>query len=151
MKVKDILVPGLKTISPNASMAEAEKIFRETRIRHLPVEKDGQIIGLVSDRDVQRAKSVVITGDKSESVLQDYKKVADYMSSPVLKMKLSDPLEDLIKDMIQMKISSFIIDDDKGHPVGIITTEDLLVVLHEKIHAPTVKNKILKFFRGFRT
>lgn len=149
MKIKDIIMPGLITISQEATMAEAEKLLSEKRIRHLPVSNGSTIIGIISDKDIHRARTVIKVEDKTETVIQGYKKVSDYMSSPVLKLKLSDSVEHLTREMIRLKISSFIIDDDSGKSVGIITTEDLLFLLLEKVDTATPLSIIKKMIKGF--
>lgn len=149
MQIKDILIPGLKTISPDATMVEAEKIFKEARIRHLPVSNGNEIIGIISDRDLQRARSVVSLVDKGQTYIQGHKKVSDYMSSPVLKMKGSDSVEELTREMIRLKVSSMIIENENGFPVGIITTEDLLLLLLEKLNSSHPAKVLKKLFKGF--
>jgi len=132
MKVSDVLVTrGLITIAHDASMAEAAKVLKDARIRHLPVTRDNTIVGIISDRDIQRASTLVTGGNGS--TIQEYKKVYEYMTSPVNKMNTNDSVAHLTREMIRMKISSFIIEDEKGTPVGIITTEDLLLLLLDKI------------------
>lgn len=149
MKVKDILVRGLKTISSDSSMIEAEKMLTEGRIRHLPVIEGKEIIGIISDRDINRARTVVRSQDKTEMHIQSYKKVSDYMTTPVLKLNESVTVEHLTREMIRLKISSFIIEDDSARPVGIITTEDLLLVLLDKLNAPHPLKVLKKFFKGY--
>lgn len=151
MLVKDILVQRLITISANASMAEAEKMLKEAHIRHLPVSQGKEIVGIISDRDIQRARTVIRTEESNQTLIQRYKKVSDYMASPVKTMRIDDNLEDLTREMIRQKISSFIILDEASSPVGIITTEDLLLVLLDKLETGAPLKIVQKFIRGFRT
>lgn len=133
MKIKDILVPRLTTISPEATMADADKMLKSGNIRHLPVSDGIAVIGMITDTDVSRAMTVIRTENKTQTHIQNFKLVKEYMSSPVHKKKIDEPLEDLIRDMIRMKISSFVIYDDRGNDIGIITTEDLLILLLDKV------------------
>ena len=145
MKIKDILLPGLKTVSVEASMAEAEKILREHNFRHLPVSDGKKLVGIISDRDIQRATTMIIGPDnKSQAVIQPHKKVSEYMSSPIHKMNINGPLDGLVREMISRKVSSFII-EDQGTDVGIITTEDLLILLLDKLQA--AQGPLGKLFR----
>jgi acetoin utilization protein AcuB len=148
--VKDILVQRLITIPHNASMADAERMLKEAHIRHLPVTNGKDIVGIISDRDIQRARTVIRTEENNQTLIQSYKKVSDYMASPVKTMRINDTLENLTREMIRQKISSFIILDADSAPAGIITTEDLLLVLLEKLEAGASGKIFRKFLKGFR-
>lgn len=147
MKIKDILVPGLKTISVDAGMAEAEKVMKEANIRHLPVSDGNRIVGIISDRDIQRSQTLVKTPDETRTTIQGFKKVADYMSSPVRTMNVNDSVEKLTREMIDMKISSFIIEDNDKKPLGIVTTYDLLLLLMDQLTKPMPWDIARKIFR----
>lgn len=145
MKIKDILIPGLKTISVDASMVDAEKILNENNFRHLPVSDGTRLVGLLSDRDIQRAMTVIITPEsRPQGHIQKHKKVSEYMSSPVYKIKHSEPVSKLVREMVNRKVSCYIIDDDFGHDIGIITTEDLLILLLDLLEKKSAPLMILK-------
>jgi CBS domain-containing protein len=151
MLIKDILVPRLITIPHDASMLDAERMLKDAHIRHLPVTNGRDIVGIISDRDIQRARTVIRTEDQNQTIIQGYKKVSDYMAYPVKRMRNSDPLEQLTREMIRQKISSFIIEDENSNAIGIITTEDLLLVLLDKLEQGSSGKIFKKIFKGFRS
>ncbi len=51
-RVGDVMTSEFITISPDQKMHECMQIMTDNRIRHLPVMKDGQLIGMVSIGDV---------------------------------------------------------------------------------------------------
>src|SRR5262245_29255713 len=53
MRVRDIMTKEVETVPPTATVHEAWSLMREKRIRHLVVTKDGNVVGVVSDRDVR--------------------------------------------------------------------------------------------------
>ncbi len=55
IKVKSIMTEELFTIDAHDSIMEASKYFNKHQIRRLPVVEDGEIIGLISVRDVAKA------------------------------------------------------------------------------------------------
>lgn len=55
-KAKDIMTKNLITISPDTTITEASNIMFKKNVKRLPVEKDKIIIGLVTYRDILRAK-----------------------------------------------------------------------------------------------
>lgn len=130
VQIKDILIPGLKTISLEATMDEADRILKENNIRHLPVSNGSKLVGILSDRDVQRAMTMIISSeDRPQYHIQKHKRVSEYMSTPVHKMKSSEAVDRLVRDMVNRKVSCFIIEDESSRDIGIITTEDLLILL----------------------
>ena len=134
MRVRNILVRGLKTISHEATMVEAEGILKEFGIRHLPVTDQGKIVGIISDRDVLEATSVLRNQEKR---IYKHRKVSEFMSAPVFTMSIEDEVEQVAYEMIHKEVSSIIIQDENQNPVGILTTSDLLGVLIELLSKQT--------------
>lgn len=128
-------------------MLEAQRVMEMNGFRHLPVTKEGAIVGIISDRDLKLATVLAIDANKDQGSIPQYKLVSDYMTSPVLRASRETSVEEVTREMINLRVSSFIIQDNSGHDVGILTTEDLLIVLIDTL---SVKNSILnKFFSFF--
>lgn len=62
--VDDVMTKEVMRISPEVSLEEALEIMTEHRFRHLPVEEDGQIIGMVSIGDLVKE----LLRDKDEKI-----------------------------------------------------------------------------------
>lgn len=54
--VRDVHAPATIVAHPHTTLAEAEQLGRARRIRHLPVVQEGKLVGVVSDRDLRRAR-----------------------------------------------------------------------------------------------
>ncbi|MFP5386714.1 MAG: HPP family protein [Bacteriovoracia bacterium] len=134
MIVRNILVRGLKTIPHEATMLEAEGILKEFRIRHLPVMEKGKIVGIISDRDVLEATSVL---SNQEKMIYKHRKVSEFMSTPVIMMNINEDVEKVAFEMINQGVSSIVIQDENQNPVGILTTSDLLAVLIDLLNKQT--------------
>ena len=52
---REIMTTGTITLESSAKLLDAALLMRTSGFRHLPVVKDGCPVGVVSDRDVQRA------------------------------------------------------------------------------------------------
>jgi len=50
--VEELMTPNPITISPDASLSEAVKLFTKHQIQSLPVVKDSQILGIITSTDV---------------------------------------------------------------------------------------------------
>jgi acetoin utilization protein AcuB len=53
MRVKDLMSTIPITVDPATPVLDAQKTMRECRIRHLLVMEDGQLVGIVTDRDIR--------------------------------------------------------------------------------------------------
>lgn len=132
-RITDTMSSDLITIGWTESMDNAFRKMRGWSIRHLPVTDDsGEIIGILSDRDVQRAMRSNVQRDETtltENVeFADNATVRDYMNWPVISVESASDLRTTAGRMIKDKVSSVLI-TNKGKIVGIITAEDLLKVL----------------------
>ncbi len=58
--VKDVMIKNPKTVSPDATIIEAMEMMRVHNVRCLPVVKNKELIGLVSEDDVLRISSRLI-------------------------------------------------------------------------------------------
>jgi CBS domain-containing protein len=60
-----ILTAEVRTISPDASLADAERMMTERRFRHLPVVVDGRLHGIVSIGDVVKRRIDELEDERS--------------------------------------------------------------------------------------
>lgn len=58
--VKDIMIKDPITIAPSATIIEAMKVMRENKIGCLPVTKNGELIGIITEMDFLRVSSRLI-------------------------------------------------------------------------------------------
>ena len=131
--LSDEMTKNLVSIKKNEKMEEAYRLMYCNKIRHLPVvDTDGDIVGILSDRDVQRAMRSDISesfGFKLESVeFKENSFVEDYMSWPVKTFEKETDIKLVLQKMIDEKVSAYLI-LDKEEVVGIVTTDDFLHLL----------------------
>lgn len=55
-RVRQWMTPDVVTVEPSMSADEAEKTMLERNFRHLPVVENGRTVGIVSLRDLARAR-----------------------------------------------------------------------------------------------
>lgn len=55
MQINEVMTRSVITASPAMSLALAQRLMADHRVRHLPVVQEGQLAGLVSDRDIRQA------------------------------------------------------------------------------------------------
>ena len=126
----------LITVKNDASLEQAYKVMLDKNIRHLPVVNgEGFLCGILSDRDIQRAMKSEIKeglGIKMESVsFNPDTLVCDYMTWPAKAISHNATVSEVTDKMLQDRVSAYLIEDDKEHIVGIVTTDDLLRLLRD--------------------
>lgn len=139
---------GLVAINKNESMEYGYSVMKQISTRHLPVvDDDGTIIGMLSDRDFQRAMKVPETYHwsaleiKPEFIRDEI--ALEYMSWPIQYVDESTPITKAAEQMLENKISSLIVTRDR-RAIGVVTTEDLLraFVQDNRVTEPTLKENL---------
>lgn len=146
-RTKEVMSKNLITIKYYQTLEDAYRKLKKHAIRHLPViDELGDVLGIISDRDVQRGMQPEARDYMSfefDSVDFDpAAKVVDYMSIPIKTVDYNEPLQTIAQRMVDEKISSFLVTKN-GPIVGIITHEDLLQVL-VKLLGPKREVKLIK-------
>ena len=127
MLVKKRMTHDPVVVSPRHSLADALRLTRERRIRHLPVVEDGVLVGIVSDRDVRTALPSPLTEPDAE-------RVAFLERTPVEAVMKRDPdsigpldtVEDAAKLMRRRRIGALPVVDAHGRLLGILSESDVL-------------------------
>ena len=97
-------------------------MMRSHRIRHLPVQHAGQLVGILTDRDVKLATSFA----SPENF-----KVEDVMTPDPYTIGPKAALDQVVLEMAEHKYGCAVIQQDNGKVVGIFTATDGLRVLGE--------------------
>lgn len=127
MFVSDIMTKNPVTVSPDLMVDEAALIMNKNRFRRLPVVKDGNVVGFISDSDImQVAPSPATTLSKYEvnSLLAKIK-VKEIMSKKVYTIQANAPIEEAALMMCNNKIGGMPVISSTGAIVGIITETDV--------------------------
>lgn len=136
---KENMTKTLITIRWNESIEKAFQKMEEFRIRHLPVvDKDDFVVGIISDRDVNRAMNTERPGF-DESVL-----VGDFMSWPAITVDEKASIADVAEGMVDEKVSAFLVTRNGNEVVGIVTSEDLLGYLAKQLREGAKKRPLLE-------
>ena len=64
MRVKDVLTAPVMTVGRKEAVHVAKAIMRQSGFRRLPVAANGELIGIVTERDLHRAAAVLSPGGR---------------------------------------------------------------------------------------
>jgi acetoin utilization protein AcuB len=123
------MTPNPVTVTPHASVAEVWDLMRELDIRHVPVLEGGELVGMLSDRDVAYldvARLLMVEGaDALQRQLAT--RVIHVMSSNVVFAEPETALSDVIGLMLEHKIGAVpVVTPGTREVVGIVSYVDVL-------------------------
>lgn len=123
MLVRDVMTSPAVSITPETTLEDAYRVMQERRIRHLLVLEGTRLAGVITDRDLRLATSVLAPSPHPPG-----SRVADVMCGTPMTADPSDPIEDAAFRMRERKIGCLpVVEDDAV--LGIITGIDLLDAL----------------------
>lgn len=101
------------TIAPTATLGDLRELKQRTRFSGIPVvEKNGKVVGIVTNRDTRFAE------DPNE-------KVASLMTREVVTVKIDTPIEEARRLLHKHRIERLVIVDDSGRCIGLLTVKDM--------------------------
>jgi CBS domain-containing protein len=121
LSVGDVMTPQPLTIGRQQTLAVAHKFMREEGVRHLPVLEHGQIVGLLTQRDLYFLETIA-------GVDMDADKVEDAMSPDVYKVAPDAPLSRVAANMARRRLGCAVV-VERDRVTGIFTATDALRVL----------------------
>jgi CBS domain-containing protein len=110
------MTPCPETIDQRETLRTALSVMRRAHVRHLPVTDKGQLVGLLSERDLAFAERFLEARDAPVGAVMSRD---PYVAAPYASLK------DVAKTMLRHKYGSAVIVDAKSI-VGIFTVMDAL-------------------------
>jgi acetoin utilization protein AcuB len=148
MLVREVMQTKLITVTPKTTLPEALKLVNQRQVRHLLVVEDGDLVGILSDRDLKRAMASPATSLEAHELtyLLNRLTVGEIMTHTVITIGPRSPVEDAARLMMQEKIGALPVTDG-GDLIGIITETDVLE-LFVKAMGAGVPSSRLEVFLG---
>jgi CBS domain-containing protein len=123
----DVMTKNVITLTPEDSVSQAIKIFKEKKIHHIPIQQGGALTGMLSDRDVMWLNHINM--DEKTTIEQ-------FMSDIVLICHEETPLDHVAQVLYREEINGLPVIDRNHHLVGMITHHDLLRWIYERYPNP---------------
>ena len=109
----------LATTTPAATIAELIGLLAQYNVGALPVVDGGELVGIVSERDVVRELH-----ERGHDLLAAT--VGEIMSADVVTCSPRDPAADLARVMTDRRIRHLPVCDESGRLIGIVSIGDLV-------------------------
>ena len=124
MKVQEIMSTNVETIKPTSSLRATARALSNLNVGALPVVDDGNLVGIITDRDIS-VYAIAIGRDPQST---DVQKV---MSKDVFTCNENQNLSEAAEIMKLHNIRRLAVIDDNNDIAGILSLDDLAHVSHE--------------------
>lgn len=114
--VEQYMTRSPHTIGREQTLATAHRLMRQADIRHLPVLEGGNLVGLVSARDLDFIETLRDVDPESVSI-------GEAMSETVYCVAPTEPLGKVAQVMAEQKLGSVVV-REHGRITGMFTTVD---------------------------
>ena len=129
MKVKDAMHHGVICIGSDATISEIAECMRDAGVRAIPIQQGRQLVGIVTDRDVNLTESLLVDEPPRATPVS----VTEAMTEVVFTCGPNAHLHAVASEMAQDKHGSAVVVDPE-HPLkilGVFTTSDALRALSQ--------------------
>ena len=126
-RVDDVMTREVVSLSPHHNFEDAVNLISNRNFHHFVVVADGQIVGIVSDRDVLRGLARTRDWQK--------KQVNEFMTVDPMTVKPDTALAEAIGKMLEKKINCLPVVAEDGSVCGILTSTDLLKAYQKDIES----------------
>jgi CBS domain-containing protein len=126
VKVKDVPPGRLRSVGPDASLAEVARRMRLDDCDSVAVMTEKRLLGIITERDLVRA---IADGVDPEQVRADV-----FMSADPATVTADEEVSVVAVKMMAHGIRHLPVLDAKGTPIGLISARDLVAVLDRDTH-----------------
>lgn len=122
--VEEFTTPNPITAIEETRLEDLDRLMKENSIRHIPIVKGVEVVGVVSDRDLRMVSGLT----KGEKRLV---RASDIMATDPVTVSAGATLDQVALEMSQKKIGSVVVNDENDKFYGIFTVTDALNALIE--------------------
>lgn len=128
MTVSELMTTDVVTLTEDETLAHAQRCMARGRIRHLPVTREGALVGLITHRDLLAASfSIFAEVDASEQRrIFDTVRVVEAMHRDVVSVSPGLAVSKAARILLENKYGCLPVVDDDQQLKGIVTEADFL-------------------------
>ena len=129
--VRDVMTPGVRTVSPSQSLAEAAEVMKGEDVGAVPVVEEGRLAGIVTDRDIV----IRAVADRRDPQTV---KVEEVASRDLVTVEPEQDLDQALALMARHQVRRLPV-VEQGQLVGMLAQADLALEAKEKKVGETVE------------
>jgi CBS domain-containing protein len=129
--VRDVMTPGVRTVSPSQSLAEAAEVMKGEDVGSVPVVEEGRLAGIVTDRDI-------VTRAVAERRDPQTVKVDEVASRDLVTVEPEQDLDEALALMARHQVRRLPV-VEQGQLVGMLAQADVALEAKEKKVGETVE------------
>jgi CBS domain-containing protein len=127
MQVRNLMRSPVVSVDPGQTLQRAAQVMQEHGIGSVVVEQDGQLVGILTERDVMHAAAQL--GDVGQAL------VADHMTAPVVTASPNWDVTVAAAEMHDRRIRHLVVVEHSGGALGVLSVRDVMTVfLPERVH-----------------
>ena len=129
--VRDVMTPGVRTVGPSQSLAEAAEVMKGEDVGSVPVVEEGRLAGIVTDRDI-------VTRAVAERRDPQTVKVEEVASRDLVTVEPEQDLDEALALMARHQVRRLPV-VERGQLVGMLAQADVTLEAKEKKVGETVE------------
>lgn len=118
MQARELMTPLMITVNADAPVAAAAELMRNHDVGFLPVREGGEVVGVVTDRDI------TVRG-AAEGADLTAMPVSAAMTRDVVSVGGDATPDEALRLMVGCAVTRLLVTDDDGRPVGVLSERDL--------------------------
>lgn len=128
MEVNEIMHTDVAVLTPQSSLRDVAELMRERDVRHVPILESGNIVGIVSDRDI-RLYVADLFQSQGETEIEANRRaltIRNIMQTKPLQVDPSADVDEVVDLLLEYRIGAVLVSDSQGILRGIVSYEDIL-------------------------
>lgn len=124
MKVQDLMTTPVESLSPNATLRQAARKMSELNIGTMPVVEDGNLLGIITDRDI--SVFAIAMGHNPQDT-----EVQKVMTKDVITCFADQDLSEATRLMEDLNIRRLAVLNRDSEIAGLLSVDDLVRGSHD--------------------
>jgi CBS domain-containing protein len=129
--VRDVMTPGVRSVSPSQSLAEAAEVMKSEDVGSVPVVEEGRLAGIVTDRDIV----IRAVADRRDPQTV---KVDEVASRDLVTVEPEQDLDEALALMARHQVRRLPV-VERGQLVGMLAQADVALEAKEKKVGETIE------------
>lgn len=130
VQVSEIMNTNVTTAEPEIQLIEAVKLMSERRVRRLPIARNHELLGVMTNKDVLRQVARIAGGGNHLSGFE--RSVSEFMTADVITITSESDLRVAANQMSTFGVGGLVIGDLSSKKLALLTERDLITKLSSK-------------------